>query len=143
MSAVTEKEKPRFVLAAEELAENGSWQAVLAGDRERADSSSYPGPDCLLPDEVEALLSSGASLDADRAEHVTTCSGCTALLASAVPFPVELEHILRQVRPHAPAPERRPHRSMSEALAKTARMGSMVLAAGVATALAAKYFRTK
>lgn len=50
--AMAEKEKPRFVLAAEELAEKGSWRAVLVSDRERA-SSSYSGP-----------------LDSDRAQHV-------------------------------------------------------------------------
>jgi hypothetical protein len=150
MFVVTEEEKPRFVLAAEELAlqQGVAWETVLATDRERASNSTYPGPDCLLPDDLERLFSSGTLLDAAQADHVAGCRGCAALLASATSNPLELQRILDRVKGNASAvsaEQRQGHRThlIGEALSKTARLGSLVLAAGFATVLAAKHFRQK
>lgn len=144
--AVIDDEKPRFVLAAEDLAQQRgvAWESVLASDRERASNSTYPGPDCLLPDELEAVLSRAALLEAGRAQHVTSCRGCAALLASGAANPVELQRILGRVK-STPVKHRRAARplQMSEALGKTARVGSVFLAAGVATVLVAKRLRHK
>jgi hypothetical protein len=141
---VTKEEKPRFVLAAEELAQQRGveWETVLATDRERSSKSSYPGPDCLAPDELEKLFSNGASLESARAAHVANCRGCTALLATAGVDPAELQRILDHVTA-APAKREGAGKSGLEALGKTARVGSLFLAAGFATVLAARHFRQK
>jgi len=98
---LTENEgKPRFMLAAEELArQRGTeWREVLHQDREGVRTSGYPSPECLLPDELESYFSEGAGLAANRAGHVATCPACASLLANAGADPVEAQKILELVR---------------------------------------------
>lgn len=94
------EEKPRFLLAAEELARQRGTDAqeILRQDREVAQSSGYPGPDCLVPDEIESFFADPVGMEAGRAEHAMSCAACSALLASAGADPSEIERILEEVR---------------------------------------------
>src|SRR5436305_1440647 len=94
------EDKPRFLLAAEELARQKGTDAqeILRQDREAARNSGYPGPDCLVPDEIETFFADPDALEAGRAEHARSCAGCSALLASAEVDPAEIERLLAEVR---------------------------------------------
>jgi len=107
--------KPRFLLAAEELAQQRGTDSkeILHRDREQARNSDYPGPDCLVPDEIEYLFADPAGAEAGRAKHAISCPACSALLASAGADLVETERILACVRakarvPSNPAPTKDP-----------------------------------
>ena len=94
------EDKPRFLLAAEELARQRGTDAqeILRRNREAVRSFVYPGPECLVPDEVESFFADPAGMDAERAEHARNCAGCSALLAGAGVEPAEIERLLAQVR---------------------------------------------
>jgi hypothetical protein len=110
------EDKPRFLLAAEELARQRGTDAreILRRDREVAQNSGYPGPDCLVPDEIESFFADPVGMEADRAEHAMSCAACSTLLASAGADPVEIERLLEEVRnqPRMPSPVgvKGPHR---------------------------------
>ena len=88
------------MLAAEELARQRGTDAqeILRQDREAARNSGYPGPDCLVPDEIETFFADPDALEAGRAEHARSCAGCSALLAGAGVDPAEIERLLAEVR---------------------------------------------
>lgn len=92
-------DKPQFRLAAEEEAkrQGTTWQQVLDDDLEAARATGYPGPECLLPDEVERFFIDGF-LAAARMEHTANCTACSSLLESAAPEPAEIQRILAEVR---------------------------------------------
>jgi hypothetical protein len=92
--------KPRYLLAAEELARQRGTDAqeILRRNREAVRSSGYPGPDCLVPEEVESFFTEPAGMEAGRVEHARNCSGCSALLAGAGVDQAEIERLLVQVR---------------------------------------------
>lgn len=94
------EDKPRFLLAAEELARQRGTDAqeILRRNREAVRNSGYPGPDCLVPEEIESFFADPDGLEADRAKHAENCAGCSALLASAGVDPGERERFLTQVR---------------------------------------------
>jgi hypothetical protein len=78
--------KPRFMLAAEQRARQVGVTAdvILQQDLVKLNSSEYPGPDCLQPEEVEHFVLTG-SLAADRMRHVEDCVACATLLELATP----------------------------------------------------------
>ena len=97
---------PLYLKAAETAARRlGTTQeAVLQEDLKRMETSDYPTPECLTPDEVEELILSGDAssnttgstpqFQADgfvgaRPEnpraHLATCAGCQTLMAACQP----------------------------------------------------------
>jgi hypothetical protein len=94
------EDKPKFLLAAEELARQRGTDAqeILRRNREAVRSSDYPGPDCLVPEEIESFFADSVGMEEERAEHARNCAGCSALLASAGVDPAEIERFLTQVR---------------------------------------------
>src|SRR6478752_1429565 len=98
-------DKPQFLLAAEEEAKRRgtTWQQVLDDDLEAARTSGYPGPECLLPAEIEHFFADG-SLAAVRLEHTAGCAACSSLLVSAAADPAEIQRILTEVRDRARSP---------------------------------------
>jgi hypothetical protein len=92
-------DKPRYLIAAEALAKKWHTTAgeILHVDHKASSEPGYPGPDCLLPHEVEAL-SLGSGLKAGRADHLAGCAVCASLVDAAVTDPVEIEAIWALVR---------------------------------------------
>jgi len=137
------EDKPRFMLAAEELARRRgtAWEEVLDQDREGVRTSGYPGRDCLLPDEIESFFSERAGLAANRADHVATCPACASLLANAGADPVEAQEILNHVREQQTSPpeESKPSRiSTGAGLGKMTKWVSIVGSAAAIAYLAAR-----
>jgi hypothetical protein len=94
------EDKPRFLLAAEELARQRGTDAqeILRRNREAVRNSGYPGLDCLVPEEIESFFADPVGMEAGRVEHARNCAGCSALLAGAGVDPAEIERLLTQVR---------------------------------------------
>src|SRR5205085_2205950 len=76
---------PRSLLAFEKRAEETGRgvNELIAEIRERLAHSTYPGPDCLEPFEVEHYLQ--GRLSQHRIDHSKGCDGCAALLRGAAP----------------------------------------------------------
>ncbi|HKH44855.1 MAG TPA: hypothetical protein VKM72_09350 [Thermoanaerobaculia bacterium] len=102
---MTKVDKPEFLLAAEEEAKRRgtTWQQVLADDLEAARAAGYPGPECLLPAEIERYFADGFLADV-RMEHTADCTACSSLLESAAPEPAEIQRILAEVRARRRSP---------------------------------------
>lgn len=98
-------DKPQFLLAAEEEAKRRgtTWQQVLDDDLEAARAAGYPGPECLLPAEIERFFADGF-LAPERMEHTADCTACSSLLESAAPKPTEIQRILAEVRARRRSP---------------------------------------
>ncbi|MGH9365978.1 MAG: hypothetical protein ACRD1B_12060 [Thermoanaerobaculia bacterium] len=102
------RSKPLFLLAAEAAAKRLgiSPEEVLAADLQRMETSTYPTPECLTPDEVEDLVEAGVesgALDIQvgvgtlspasgvvplpevRLAHLRSCDACRTLLAAVRP----------------------------------------------------------
>lgn len=96
---MTKVEVPQYLLAAEEEAKRRgtTWQQVLEDDLEAARAAGYPGPECLLPAEIERYFADGFLADV-RMEHTADCTACSSLLESAAPEPAEIQRILAEVR---------------------------------------------
>jgi len=62
-----------------------------------SEQSSFPTPNCLLPDEVEEFRQ-GHKIATQRAAHVESCSDCQGMLAAAAPTPELLEQFLQEVK---------------------------------------------
>jgi len=75
--------KPLYLVEAEKRAETEgrSLESVLDEFRERLTRSSYPGPNCFLPDDI--LEYADGALSADRLVHAETCAACATLLESS------------------------------------------------------------
>jgi hypothetical protein len=97
--------EPRSLLFARSRAArlNASFDEMLRMDRERLRTSTYPGPECLEPYEVEDYAV--GSLSEDRVRHVETCSGCQVLVSGAVPSDTQVSAFLNDVRVTEPEPE--------------------------------------
>ncbi len=52
-----------------------SYQEVLEEDRKKVREATYPGPECLLPHEIEGYAESG-TLPEDRLSHLKSCIPC-------------------------------------------------------------------
>ena len=75
------------VPAEEEAKRRGTtWQQVLDDDLEAARAAGYPGPECVLPAEIERYFADGFLADV-RMEHAAACTACSSLLESAAPEP--------------------------------------------------------
>jgi hypothetical protein len=62
--------------------------------------STYPGPECLLPHELQALAAE--SLAEDRLLHVQSCAPCRSLLDRLRPNAERLAAFTREVHEHHP-----------------------------------------
>src|ERR1700726_4741934 len=75
--------KPQFLSAAEEHATfelTGTPASILRQDLDRLATSEYPGPECIMPYEIEEFQESGLhGLTADRINHIQDCFCCTIL----------------------------------------------------------------
>lgn len=102
-----DRSKPLFLLAAEAAAKRLgiSPEEVLADDLQRMETSPYPTPECLTPDEVEDLVEAGAEpgalevqvavtaqstagmlpLPEVRLAHLRSCDACRTLVAASRP----------------------------------------------------------
>lgn len=93
--------KPLFMLEIERraAAEGRTVAAVLQEYSAKLQRSTYPTPDCFLPDEVSEYAT--GALGADRLAHANVCTPCATLLASAVPSDTvaqEFVDVIRSVR---------------------------------------------
>lgn len=77
---------PSYMLAAQSAAQGrgSQWTPldVLADDRRRMLESAYPSPDCLQPEEIEALVLSN-QISSERLAHFDACPMCQEILAFA------------------------------------------------------------
>jgi len=91
--------KPYYLRAAEiRGAANGmSTDQLLATYSERLRNSSYPTPECLTSNEVQACVSGGV-LSAERLQHAESCEGCRNLLNAVEPAPEVLMELMEDVR---------------------------------------------
>ena len=71
-------------------------EEVLEEDRVALRQSSYPGPECLNPYEVEQFFV--ADLREDRVAHVETCPMCAALIDAAQPTENALAQFIDKYR---------------------------------------------
>lgn len=72
-------------------------QETLEEDLKRMREASYPGPECLMPDELEEIAAA-EELPEGAAAHLAACKDCSALLAAIQPDPDKVEQILQAVR---------------------------------------------
>jgi hypothetical protein len=91
--------KPRFLLAIERRArELGiSPERVWEQDLRSLRESSYPGPECLTPDDVEQFRATGG-MPVERETHLAQCDACRAMLDVTNPDPARVEEVLEEVR---------------------------------------------
>jgi hypothetical protein len=110
---------PLYLKAAETAARRlGTTQeAVLQEDLKRMETSDYPTPECLTPDEVEELILSGeaslniapsspepradgfvAAIPENRRAHLATCVGCQTLMFACQPSESRRQQFRIQLR---------------------------------------------
>jgi hypothetical protein len=95
-----------------------SLEQLLADDRVARRQSSYPGPQCLNPYEVEHFFSA-EDLPEDRIAHVETCAMCASLLDAARPTENALASFIEEFRQtQPPAVSVRPFANVSENLVR-------------------------
>jgi hypothetical protein len=78
-----------------------SLDDMLLEDRRRLRASTYPGPECLEPYEVEEYAA--GALSRERAQHVETCEGCHILVSGVTPSEAQVAAFLDEVS--APEPD--------------------------------------
>jgi hypothetical protein len=80
----TQQQMPSLLhKALEALTERRGGASELYGVlRDRVQKSSYPGPECLYPNEVEQHVL-GTPLSAAQSAHLKECSACSALVEAA------------------------------------------------------------
>jgi hypothetical protein len=88
--------KPRFVQAAETRAatRNITPEQLLEEYATRLRDSCYPGPECLTPEEVQAIADDGPA-DSQQ-EHLAACPPCRQLVDAAHPSPKRLGKLRRE-----------------------------------------------
>jgi hypothetical protein len=72
---------------------------LLQEELDSTKESDYPGPECLLPHELELLQTSG-KLDDSRMEHLNTCDSCRALTSAMTPTRQHCEEFAEAVQRH-------------------------------------------
>ncbi|SRR5712691_278400 len=90
----------QFLKAAEESAraERGSASEILNFDLAQLQECIYPGPDCVMPYELDSFRQQGSiQIDPARLEHVRHCAYCAALVSAAQPDPGKLRRFARSV----------------------------------------------
>jgi hypothetical protein len=77
--------QPLYLFEAEQRAhrEGRTLESVLAEYAERLTRSTYPGPQCFLPDEITEYVE--GTLSVERSLHADDCPGCTILLRMSKP----------------------------------------------------------
>lgn len=92
-------DKPFFLQAAERRAQasGSSADELLEAYAKRLRESSYPTPDCLTPEDVQAV-GEGTALPAGQAKHVAACEGCSNLLQRLHPSDDRSRAFLADVR---------------------------------------------
>ena len=93
------EEKPFYLKAAEtRSAKMGiPTRQLLATYSERLKNSSYPTPDCLTTDEIQACVS-GNLLTSDRIRHAESCEGCQSVFEAIQPSPAVVFELMEDVR---------------------------------------------
>lgn len=72
---------------------------VLQHDLAELKKSDYPGPECLMPYELENLQDSGLdALSSQRLRHLKSCAACATLLAGALPQDEKVKQFLEDAR---------------------------------------------
>jgi hypothetical protein len=124
--------KPFSLLAAEAAAQRRgiSVSQVLDEDFRQLENSTYPTPECLTPDEVEAFVTCQAESNKEenewvemRKSHLAICNGCQALLAAIQPSHERREQFNRALDAELerrPAPSPQPVRTRLVATAQAA-----------------------
>jgi hypothetical protein len=84
LRARAERAGPRFLVALRERAQRKGIRLEEALNRDLTElrNSTYPGPDCLRPDEIESLAF-GMKPDPEVARHLGSCPACRALVETA------------------------------------------------------------
>lgn len=82
--ARAERSGPRFLAALRERAQHKGIRLEEALNRDLTElrNSTYPGPDCLRPDEIESLAF-GLKPSSEVARHLNECPACRALVETA------------------------------------------------------------
>lgn len=92
--------EPRFLTAARSSADltyNSTHEEVLAADIESLRWSEYPGPECLMPYDLELLTAKGFDiLSEEQLAHVRSCVPCSLLLAGLEPDDEKLLDFVRR-----------------------------------------------
>jgi hypothetical protein len=72
--------------------EGKTLDQIFAEDRAALRASTYPGPECLQPYEVEDYLD--GKLPPNRASHLTTCETCDGLIRALQPTEKDIEDLV-------------------------------------------------
>jgi hypothetical protein len=96
------KGEPQFLRAADQEATVlfvGSTQEVLRRDLSGLVGREYPGPNCIMPYEIDEFRENGiTTVAARRISHAQECTFCSSLLSSLEPSEINLEAFLRLTR---------------------------------------------
>jgi hypothetical protein len=112
LSARAERAGPQYLAALRERAQRKriSLEEALNRDLVELRNSSYPGPDCLDPNEIETLAFGTAPND-EVSKHLATCPACRALVETVSSagqgpdvFIDEMRRLLSQVSPGRNSP---------------------------------------
>lgn len=83
--------EPKYVAAARRLKpETEDLGTFLARHTGKVSSATFPGPDCLHPDELWDLRH-GIELPQDRIDHLATCDACSAMVEATKPSEERLQ----------------------------------------------------
>jgi len=85
------RREPRYVAAARFLKpKTEDLETFLARHAGKVSSTTFPGPDCLHPDELWELRR-GSRLPKERAEHLAICDACSAMEEATKPSKERLQ----------------------------------------------------
>jgi hypothetical protein len=99
--------RPQFLRAAEEHArtERVSAEEILNRDVVQLEASQYPGPDCIMPYELEAFRDPDLSrVPSERLQHARQCVYCSVLLPALQPDQVKFQQFVRSAELICAAP---------------------------------------
>lgn len=99
---MSDPRKPKFVQSAEIL---GNWVGKQADDvvaeyRGAVHESRYPGPDCLMPEQLLGFVET-SDLDPQHLAHAAECAPCGGLLEAARPSAERRKAFLEALRSEA------------------------------------------
>lgn len=91
--------RAKYETAAQSIAEalEEDSDAVLERYEEAVRRATFPGPDCLGVEEIEAAVL-GQELPEERRDHVRQCRGCAQAVEAARPDANKREQFLQAVR---------------------------------------------
>ena len=96
--------RPLYLIEVERRAqmENRSVQDVLVEYTEQLHRSTYPGPNCFLPDELSEFIDTG--LSEERLRHAKGCPSCATLLSMSRPLDDAAAALLSTISPGPEVP---------------------------------------